>query len=67
MKIRQIHYKVQGQNNMEDLTRLLIEDTENYKEGAFLPFVEHPFFKAMLLPFSGFGGLALLEYIFLAV
>ena len=67
LKIRQIHYKIQGEGKMEDLSRLLIEDTENYKEGAFLPFVEHPFFKAMLLPFSGFGGMALLEYMFLAV
>jgi len=67
LKTRQIHYKVQGQSYLEELTSLLIEDTQNYKQGAFLPFIEHPFFKAMLLPFSGFGAMALLEYLFLAV
>jgi hypothetical protein len=67
LKIRQIHHKALGESDLEGVTNLLMEDTRNYKEGAFLPFMEHPFFKAMLLPFSGFGGMALLEYMFLAV
>jgi hypothetical protein len=67
LKIQQIYYKSQGQSYLEEMTNLLIEDTRNYRQGAFLPFMEHPFFKAMLLPFSGFGGMALLEYMFLAV
>lgn len=67
LQIRLIQYKAMGMNKEKELMQLLIEDTRNYKEGAFLPFMEHPFFKAMLLPFSGFGGMALLEYMFLAV
>jgi len=51
----------------KELMQLLTACTESYREGALLPFVEDPFFKAMLLPFSGFGGMALLEYMFLAV
>ena len=67
LKMQLIQFKAAGMEKEEELTELLTADTEKYKEGAFLPFAEHPFFKAMLLPFSGFGGMAVLEYIFLAV
>ncbi len=67
LQIQLIHFKALSMEREKELTQMLITDTEDYKEGAFLPFVEHPFFKSMLLPFSGFGGMALLEYLFLAV
>ena len=67
LQIQQIQFQAAGLRKEKELVESLVADTEDYKEGAFLPFVEHSFFKAMLLPFSGFGGMALLEYMFLAV
>lgn len=67
LHIQQIQIKAIGRRNEEKMTQFLISNTENYKKGAFLPWQEHPFFIAILLPFSGFGAVALLEYIFLAL
>jgi hypothetical protein len=36
---------------------------KNIKEGAFRPFSEQPFFRGLLIPFSGYGGLVIYEFL----
>ncbi|MDH5764190.1 MAG: hypothetical protein OEZ51_14560 [Nitrospinota bacterium] len=67
MERQRIHFQAQNQETEERFLSSLIENTQNYKKGAFLPLAEHPFNKALLLPFSGFGIMALVEYMFLVV
>jgi len=67
LETQRIYCQSQGQNKEDGFLKLLIENTHNFKQGAFLPLAEHPFNRALLLPFSGFGAMALLEYMFLAV
>jgi hypothetical protein len=42
---------------------LLIKKIEQTKQGAFQPLSQQPFVRAVLLPFGGYGGLTLLEYL----
>jgi hypothetical protein len=63
LKGQQVFYKLNNQTNNVELIELLIEDTENYKKGTFLPLMEQPMFKSMLYPASGFGAMALLEFL----
>ena len=67
LETQRIHFNVLGQEKEQEFLRLLIEDTQKFKKGAFMPLEDRAFYKALLLPFSSFGGMALLEYIFLAV
>ena len=64
---QRIYCNALGEEKEEEFLKLLIEDTQSFKKGAFMPLGEHPFYKALLLPFSGFGIMALLEYLYLAV
>lgn len=41
----------------------IINEIKNLREGAFLPFFQHPVVQAFLVPFTGVGGLTLLEYV----
>jgi hypothetical protein len=67
LEMQKIHFNALGQKQEQGFLELLIEDTRNFRQGAFMPLAEHPFYRALLLPFSGFGAMALLEYMFLAV
>jgi len=67
LEMQKIHFNALGQKQEQDFLELLIEDTRNFRQGAFMPLAEHSFYRALLLPFSGFGAMALLEYMFLAV
>jgi hypothetical protein len=42
--------------------RLVIEDIRSLRGGAFAPLMQQPVIKALLLPLSGAGGIAILEY-----
>lgn len=44
---------------------LMFEDIKNERRGAFLPLSQQPFWKALLLPLSGFGGVEILQYLLL--
>jgi hypothetical protein len=67
LEMQKIHFNALGQKQEQGFLELLIEDTRNFRQGAFMPLAEHPFYRALLLPVSGFGAMALLEYMFLAV
>jgi len=43
--------------------RLLIERIRNTREGAFAPFTQQPALQALLLPFGGYGGVQIIEYL----
>ena len=42
--------------------RLLMERIRNTREGALAPFSQQPALQALLLPFGGYGGVQLIEY-----
>ena len=42
---------------------LVIGRVESQDQGAFAPWFRHPIFQALVLPFTGGGGLLLLDYI----
>lgn len=44
--------------------RLLIERIQNTRSGTFAPLVNQPVLQALLLPFGGYGGVQLIEYLF---
>ncbi|MFN7087380.1 MAG: hypothetical protein ACK4N4_12220, partial [Burkholderiales bacterium] len=44
---------------------LLFEDIQNERRGAFLPLSQQPFWKALLLPLTSFGGVEILQYLLL--
>ena len=43
--------------------KLLMERIRNTREGAFAPFTQQPALQALLLPFGGYGGVQLVEYL----
>ena len=45
--------------------RTILEEVRQLREGAFAPITSQPIVRAALLPLSGAGGIALLEYFFL--
>jgi len=49
--------------NMEQVARVqtILDEIRSIEEGAFLPFMQHPLVKALLIPFSGVGGAYLLD------
>ncbi len=42
---------------------LLVEEIRNLRKGAFVPFIQQPVVKAVLLPFGGVGGVVLIQYL----
>lgn len=56
-----------GDQNAGDIANqleLLIEQTNNLKQGAFQPFLQRPLLQSMLALLGSLGGLQLLEYFF---
>jgi hypothetical protein len=49
------------------LAQWLIDDVKNTRKGAFAPLAEQPFWKALLIPLTGFGGAELLQYVLLVM
>ena len=45
--------------------RTVLDEVRGLRQGAFAPITSQPFVRAALLPLSGAGGIALLEYFFL--
>jgi hypothetical protein len=45
--------------------RTVLDEVRQLNEGAFAPITSQPIVRAALLPLSGAGGIALLEYFFL--
>jgi len=43
--------------------KLLMERIRNTREGAFASFTQQPALQALLLPFGGYGGVQLVEYL----
>jgi len=43
--------------------KLLMERIRSTHEGAFAPFTQQPALRALLLPFGGYGGVQLIEYL----
>ena len=43
--------------------KLLMEHIRNTRDGVFAPIYEQPALRALLLPFGGFGGAQLIEYL----
>jgi hypothetical protein len=48
-----------------DLLTHAIEAVRNAAEGAYRPFTQQPIVRALLIPFGGYGGLAIVEYLLL--
>jgi hypothetical protein len=46
--------------------RTLLDRIRNTREAAFLPLTQQPAVRALLIPFGGFGGLSLVEYLVFA-
>jgi hypothetical protein len=46
--------------------RTLLDRIRNTREAAFLPLTQQPAVRALLIPFGGFGGLSLIEYLVFA-
>jgi hypothetical protein len=46
--------------------RALLERMKQTREAAFLPLTQQPAVRALLIPFGGFGGVSLIEYLVLA-
>jgi hypothetical protein len=46
--------------------RTLLERMKNTREAAFLPLTQQPAVRALLIPFGGFGGVSLIEYLVFA-
>ena len=46
--------------------RTLLERMKNTREAAFLPLTQQPAVRALLIPFGGFGGVSLIQYLVFA-
>lgn len=54
-----------SKNKFQKLTELaerVKNETQAIRDGAFVPFWEQPILQSIMIPFSGYGGFALLEY-----
>ena len=49
--------------NLVEQLRMLIKEIESCEEGAFAPITQQPVIKALMMPFSGAGMVALLNYL----
>jgi hypothetical protein len=45
---------------------MLLDDVRNLRRGAFVPFMQQPLMRAVMVPVGSFGGLQLVEYFVLA-
>lgn len=63
LRLAQPNAQTQLHISAEQITRL-IERIRNTREGAFVPFTQQPALQALLLPFGGFGGAELINYLF---
>jgi len=41
----------------------MIEEVRNLRKGAFAPYTEQKFIRALLLPLAGYASSALIEYL----
>lgn len=53
----------QGDESNVQRWRMMIEEVENERRGAFRPIVSDPIFKALLMPLGGYGSLYLIDYL----
>ncbi|KFI22434.1 hypothetical protein [Nitrosococcus oceani] len=51
-------------NYRSEQLQLLIEDLRNIQRGAYVPFIQQPMVRAILLPFGGVGSIAFIEYLY---
>jgi hypothetical protein len=47
------------------LLETVIAAVQGVTEGAYRPFTQQPIVRALLIPFGGYGGLAIIEYFLL--
>jgi len=52
----------EGRNAAEQI-QIMIEQIREFRRGAFAPYSQQPFLRALLLPLSSYGGAVLLEYL----
>jgi hypothetical protein len=45
---------------------MLLRRIEQLQDGAFSPFLRQPVVRAILLPFGGYAGITLLDYLLLS-
>jgi hypothetical protein len=45
-----------------ELLTTAVQSVQNVSEGAYRPFLQQPIVRGLLIPFGGYGGLAILEY-----
>lgn len=64
LRLAQPRTQAQSHISAEQIKRL-IEQIRNTREGAFVPFTQQPALQALLLPFGGFGGAQLIDYLFI--
>ena len=65
MNIALLKAKVAEDKIATDLLTHAIEAVRNAAEGAYRPFTQQPIVRALLIPFGGYGGLAIVEYLLL--
>jgi hypothetical protein len=63
LQLAQPRTQAQPPLSAEQINRL-IERIRNTREGAFASFAQQPALQALLLPFGGFGGAQLIDYLF---
>ncbi len=54
-------------NTIEKQLEILKSEIETIKEGAFRPFTQQPVIRGLLVPFSGYGGIVLYEYLVMTI
>jgi hypothetical protein len=64
LNIKHVVYLKSGKTNkiLDKQFEFITDYIKNVKVGAFGPFSEQPFFRGLLIPFSGYGGLVIYEY-----
>ncbi len=63
LQLAQPRIQAQPSVNAEQINRL-VERIRSTREGAFASFTQQPALQALLLPFGGFGGAQLIDYLF---
>jgi hypothetical protein len=55
--------KGKGEDQRASQLELMMEEVRNLRRGAFAPYTEQKFIRALLLPLAGYAGSALIEYL----
>jgi hypothetical protein len=59
----EVRYSSQPSHDMIKRIEFMIEKVSAVRQGAFVPFMQHPVVQSLFIPFGGVGGIYIVEFL----